>query len=152
MLCPGGGCQRPRLSPPGVCCASVPDGRSSYGPLCNVVNAPERRRLRIPENQLPDGVRNMAGLGGAAEPKSGDFLVHHGDISQRGRGLYPTVVLQPFLDPTVVQAIRRLVQHQLKDGLAGPDLQKAGAPSPRCASTPCSTCTCSPPGSLWSSG
>ena len=72
----------------------------------------------------------MAGLGGAAEPKSGDFLVNHGDISQRGRGLYPAVVLQPFLDPTVVQTIRRLVQHQLKDGLAGPDLEEAGGPSP----------------------
>ena len=72
----------------------------------------------------------MAGLGGVAEPKSGDFLVHHGDISQRGRGLYPAVVLQPLLDPAVVQAIRRLVQRQLKDGLAGPDLEEAGAPSP----------------------
>ena len=72
----------------------------------------------------------MAGLGGVAEPKPGDFLVHHGDIPQRGRGLYPAVILQPLLHPAVVEALRRLVQHQLQDGLAGPDLEEAGAPSP----------------------
>ena len=72
----------------------------------------------------------MAGLGGVAEPKPWDFLVHHGDIPQRGRRLYPAVELQPFLDPAVVQSIGRLVQHQLKDGFAGPDLEEASAPSP----------------------
>ena len=38
--------------------------------------------------------------------------------------------LQPLLHPAVVEALRRLVQHQLQDGLAGPDLEEAGAPSP----------------------
>ena len=42
----------------------------------------------------------------------------------------PAVVLQPLLHPAVVEALRRLVQHQLQDGLAGPDLEEAGAPSP----------------------
>ena len=143
-LFPGGGYQRLRqLSPPGVRCASVPDGRgpgwcagrwrcpaSSRGPLRDVIDALERSSLRIPQNQLPDGIGDVACLGGLAESEPGHLLVHDGDVPQRGRGLHPAVVLQPLLHPAVVEALRRLVQHQLQDGLAGPDLEEAGAPSP----------------------
>ena len=123
-------------------CASVPDGRgpgwcagrwrcpaSSRGPLRDVIDALERRSLRIPQNQLPDGIGDVACLGGLAESEPGHLLVHDGDVPQRGRGLHPAVVLQPLLHPAVVEALRRLVQHQLQDGL-GPDLEEAGAPSP----------------------
>ena len=133
-LFPGGGYQRLRqLSPPGVRCASVPDGRgpgwcagrwrcpaSSRGPLRDVIDALERSSLRIPQNQLPDGIGDVACLGGLAESEPGHLLVHDGDVPQRGRGLHPAVVLQPLLHPAVVEALRRLVQHQLQDGLAGP--------------------------------
>ena len=129
----GGGYQRLRqLSPPGVRCASVPDGRgpgwcagrwrcpaSSRGPLRDVIDALERSSLRIPQNQLPDGIGDVACLGGLAESEPGHLLVHDGDVPQRGRGLHPAVVLQPLLHPAVVEALRRLVQHQLQDGLAG---------------------------------
>ena len=124
-------------------CASVPDGRgpgwcagkwrcpaSSRGPLRDVIDALERRSLRIPQNQLPDGIGDVACLGGLAESEPGHLLVHDGDVPQRGRGLHPAVVLQPLLHPAVVEALRRLVQHQLQDGLADPDLEEAGAPSP----------------------
>ena len=124
-------------------CASVPDGRgpgwcagrwrcpaSSRGPLRDVIDALERSSLRIPQNQLPDGIGDVACLGGLAESEPGHLLVHNGDVPQRGRGLHPAVVLQPLLHPAVVEALRRLVQHQLQDGLAGPDLEEAGAPSP----------------------
>ena len=121
-------------------CASVPDGRgpgwcagrwrcpaSSRGPLRDVIDALERSSLRIPQNQLPDGIGDVACLGGLAESEPGHLLVHDGDVPQRGRGLHPAVVLQPLLHPAVVEALRRLVQH-LQDGLAGPDLEEAGAP------------------------
>ena len=52
------------------------------------------------------------------------------ETSRNGAELHPAVVLQPLLHPAVVEALRRLVQHQLQDGLAGPDLEEAGAPSP----------------------
>ena len=60
------------------------------------------------------------------------LLVHDGDVPQRGRGLHPAVVLQPLLHPAVVEALRGFVQHQLQDGLAGPDLEdrSPGAPVP----------------------
>ena len=139
-LFPGGGYQRLRqLSPPEMRCASVPDGRgpgwcagrwrcpaSSRGPLRDVIDALERSSLRIPQNQLPDGIGDVACLGGLAESEPGHLLVHDGDVPQRGRGLHPAVVLQPLLHPAVVEALRR----QLQDGLAGPDLEEAGAPSP----------------------
>ena len=126
------------MSPPGVRCASVPDGHgpgwcagrrrcpaSSRGPLRNVIDALERSRLRVPQNQLPDGIGDVACLGGLAKSKPGHLLVHDGDVPQRGRGLHPAVVLQPLLHPAVVEALRGFVQHQLQDGLAGPDLEEA---------------------------
>ena len=83
----GGGYQRLRqLSPPGVRCASVPDGRgpgwcagrwrcpaSSRGPLRDVIDALERSSLRIPQNQLPDGIGDVACLGGLADSEPGHF-------------------------------------------------------------------------------
>ena len=124
VLFPGGGYQRLRQLSLAGCAAhpfrmaTVLDGVPEDGAVPH--------HHRIPQNQLPDGIGDVACLGGLAKSKPGHLLVHNGDVPQRGRGLHPAVVLQPLLHPAIVEAIR----HQLQDGLAGPDLEEAGAPSP----------------------
>ena len=49
-------------------------------------------------------------------------------IAERGCGLQPLVELDAVLHPSVVEALRRLIQDHLKDHIARGDLEKAGAP------------------------
>ena len=151
VLFPGGGYQRLRQLSPGVRCASVPDGHgpgrcagrrrcpaSSRGPLRDVIDALERSRLRIPQNQLPDGIGDVACLGGLAKSKPGHLLVHNGDPATGPRappcGSTPTAPSpsgcrgHPGVCPTPV------ARWPCRPGSGGG----------RRASTPCSTCTWPP--------
>ena len=97
---------------------------SSRGPLRDAL---ERSSLRVPQNQLPDGIGDVACLGGLAESEPGHLLVHDGRPATGPRA--PPGGSTPAA-PSPSGCRGPLVQHQLQDGLAGPDLEEAGAPPP----------------------
>ena len=94
----------------------------------HVVDAFQAGLLR--QHNVPNGITDIAQSIGNAEPQAvhwvGINLQRH--IAARGCGLQPLVELDAVLHPSVVQALRRLIQDHLKDHIARGDLEKAGAP------------------------
>ena len=96
----------------------------------HVVDAFQAGLLRVRQHNVPNGITDIAQSIGNAEPQAvhwvGINLQRH--IAERGCGLQPLVELDAVLHPSVVQALRRLIQDHLKDHIARGDLEKAGAP------------------------
>ena len=104
---------------------SVPDVLVSH-----VVNAFQAGLLRIRQHNVPNGITNMAQPIGDTEPQAvhwvGINFQRH--IAERSCWFQPLVELDAVLHPSVVEALRGLIQDHLQDHIARGDLKKAGAP------------------------
>ena len=96
----------------------------------HMVDAFQAGLLRIRQHNVPNGITHMAQPIGDAEPQA----VHRvginlqGHIAERSCWFQPLVELDAVLDPSVVEALRGLIQDHLKDHIPRGDLEKAGAP------------------------
>ena len=107
------------------------------------VDAFQAGLLRVRQHNVPNGITDIAQSIGNAEPEAvhwvGINLQKH--IAERGCGLQPLVELDAVLHPSVVEALRRLIQDHLKDHFARGDLEKAGAPHLSLPKNPCTICS-----------
>ena len=96
----------------------------------HIVDAFQAGLLRIRQHNVPDGITNLAQSIGDAEPQAVHWVGIHlqGHIAERSCWFEPLVELNAVLYPSVVEALRGLIQDHLEDHVARGDLKKAGAP------------------------
>ena len=96
----------------------------------HMVDAFQAGLLRIRQHNVPNGITNMAQPIGDAEPQAVHWVGINlqGHIAERSCWFQPLVKLNAVLHPSVVKALRGLIQDHLKDHIPRGDLKKAGAP------------------------
>ena len=94
----------------------------------HMVDAFQAGLLRIRQHNVPN--TNMAQPIGDAEPQAVHWVGINlqGHIAERSCWFQPLVELNAVLHPSVVKALRGLIQDHLKDHIPRGDLKKAGAP------------------------